>query len=328
MQAHIDIIGAGAPILDTLAFVDDAFLNSIHGKKGGMELLSSEAFDALVTRLPGECSHACGGSAGNTIFTMARLGCRTRFLGKLGSDQAGAEFLNRFLSIGGDGEAFKQGPGANARCLSLITPDGQRTMRTDLGASATLCAEELSEADFAGCRHCHIEGYLLHTPPFVGRILELASGAGATVSLDLASFEVVHARRAELKRLLQGPRAGGVDLVFANEDEAQAWFGPGAGLEKSARLFAAPGLIGVVKCGAQGAFVAHAEAVHRIAPVPVKEVVDTTGAGDFWAAGFLYAWLRGASLPECGALGSQLGAAVVQQLGTEGVPLPSFEPQA
>src|SRR5690554_3707184 len=155
------LIGVGSPIVDSLAHVPENFVAGIDGEKNGMELVDGEAMGHLLSKIEGDIYEAPGGSAGNTIFTIARLGLPTTFLGKIGNDIGGQFYYDRFLEMGGDGSRFKSGSVPNGRCLSLITPDSERTMRTDLGAAMTLSPDEITPEDFEDCRHAHIEGYLL-----------------------------------------------------------------------------------------------------------------------------------------------------------------------
>lgn len=306
-----DIIGIGSPIMDTLVQVSEEWLETIPGEKGGMEMVSSEEMAGLLSEAGSEMTQAAGGSAGNTIFTLARLGVKTSFLGKIGTDEEGNFYRDAFEKIGGDASRFKVSPTPNARCLSLITPDSQRTMRTFLGASAELSPDEISADDFRGVRHAHIEGYLLFNPDLIRKVLASAREAGCTISLDMASFEVVHASRSILTGLLRDY----VDILFANEDEAAAYFQEKRPYEAMARDFSGLCRIAAVKMGKDGAWIASGDELHRIDPVLVDRPVDTTGAGDLWAAGFLYGWLNGQPLDVCGRFGSILGAEVVQVVG-------------
>jgi len=347
----LDLIGVGSPIMDLLAHVDDAFLRDhVAGEKGGMVLVDDADIAALVGKLPplrftanngkvkdarpkltddGSAAKAVlrtssglaqnkkvedlpGGAAANTTLAAARLGLSTAFLGKVGADTTASDYLANFREHGASTARFKQhATQPNARCLSLVTPDGQRTMRTHLGAAMTLAPEEISPSDFARVRHAHIEGYLLFNRALADAVLASARAAGCTISLDLASFEVVNAARDWIFRQLEQ----GIDIVFANEDEARALFESDESFEQLAQKIARFGGIAAVKIGAEGAWVAQGDALHRIAPAPVSQVIDTTGAGDAWAGGFLYAHLHGAPLNVSGALGSLLGAEAVQCLG-------------
>ena len=307
-----DLIGVGSPIMDLLAHVPEAFLSTIKGAKGGMVLVDSDEMETLVTRLEQHPATVAGGSAGNTAVSAARLGLHTTFLGKLGNDATARAYKENFAHAGGDVSRFKYADLANARCVSLVTPDGQRTMRTCLGAAMSLGPTEVSTADFRGCRHAHIEGYLLFNRDLANAVIAAARAAGCSISIDLASFEVVKAARDWILAQLHH----GIDVVFANEDEINALF-PGLGHDYAAhaRRLAEFGGIAAVKVGKDGAWIARGTEVHRIAPVPVARVEDTTGAGDAWAAGFLFGHLRGWTLPAAGALGSRLGSECVRHLG-------------
>ncbi len=307
-----DLIGVGNPIMDVLAHVNDDFLRThVSGAKGGMVLVDDQDMATLIAKLDVQFAVTPGGSAANAVLGATKLGLKTAYVGKIGADQTAADYRANFVAAGGDASRFKHATLPNGRCLSLVTPDGQRTMRTNLGAAMTLSPDEISPADFAGARHAHIEGYLLFNPALAQKIADSARAAGCTISLELSSFEVVNVARdwilAQLKQ--------GVHLVFANEDEARALFQKDAPYETYARQLAGYGGIAAVKIGKDGAWVAHGRDLHRIEPVKAARVIDTTGAGDAWAAGFLYGHLRGKSLAASGALGSHLGAESVQHLG-------------
>ncbi len=308
-----DLIGVGSPIMDLLARVDDAFLlKNVAGEKGGMVLIDHDEMQRIVDLLDGEPAYATGGSAANATYNATRLGLRTTFLGKLGNDRLATIYRQAFETAGVDGSRFKTGNLANARCLALVTPDAQRTMRTCLGAAMTLVPGEISAADFAGCKHAHIEGYLVFNQALADAVLTAARAAGCTVSLDLSSFEVVNASRDWLRRQFRKD----IDVVFANEDEIRALFqDPVSSYESLAKKLADLGVLAAVKVGKDGAWIAQEKQLHRIAPVAVANVIDTNGAGDAWAAGFLYGYLRGWPLPACGAIASLLGAETVMHLG-------------
>ena len=307
-----DLIGVGNPIMDLLAHVDEAFLaQHVAGAKGGMVLVDDADIAALVRKVDGKVATMPGGAVANATLGATRLGLRTTYLGKIGGDITAEHYFENFTAAGGDGSRFKRAALPNGRCLSLVTPDGQRTLRTHLGAAMTLSPDEISPADFLGARHALIEGYLLFNPALAEQVIRTARAAGCTISIDLAAFEVVNAARDWIFAQLRQ----GVDIVFANEDEATALFQRRDSYENFAREIAGFGGIAAVKMGGEGAWVAQGKHLHRIAPVHAGRVVDTTGAGDSWAAGFLYGHLRGASLSTAGAIGSILGAETVQHLG-------------
>ena len=312
MQSKPTLIGIGSPIVDAIALVDEAFVAQIDGDKGGMVLVDAPTISGLISSLPQAAIAAPGGSAGNTLFALARMGAATSFLGKTGNCIEGGFYRESFAKLGGDASRFKIGEVPNGRCLSLVTPDGERTMRTDLGAAMTLAPEEISSADFAGCDHAHIEGYLLFNEALMRRVLESAKEAGCTVSLDLASFEVVNATKSILPDLLRDY----VDIVFANEEEGTAYTGIEGDYPAMAVQLAELCDIAAVKVGAHGSYIAHAGKVEKIEPMHAAHVIDTTAAGDLWAAGFLYGWSQKRPLAECAKIGSILGAAVVQEQGS------------
>ena len=299
--------------MDLLARVPDAFLQrNVAGEKGGMVLVDHDEMERVIALLDGEPAYATGGSAANATFNAARLGLRTTFLGKLGHDDLARVYRHAFETAGVDGSRFKRGALANARCLALVTPDAQRTLRTCLGAAMTLSPEEISVADFEGCRHAHIEGYLVFNRALADAVLSAARAAGCTTSLDLSSFEVVNASRDWLFSQFRR----GIDIIFANEDEIRAVFqDQTSDFATLARKLADLGVLAAVKVGKDGAWIARDGTLHRIQPVAVADVVDTNGAGDAWAAGFLYGHLRGWPLPAAGALASLLGSETVLHMG-------------
>jgi sugar/nucleoside kinase (ribokinase family) len=308
-MAGIQVIGVGSLLVDILAHVDEPFLDGVDGAKGGMELIDADAMRALVRSL-GEHSRAPGGSAANTIAGLAGLGTSTALLGKLGGDERGAFFRSHAALCGIDTSRVKQSDDVpTGQCVSLVTPDSERTCRTFLGASMVLEAADISVADFLGCSHLHIEGYQLFNRELAVHTLRCARDAEVTVSLDLASFEVVQANRDVLDDLLEEF----IDIVFANEDESKAFCGsadPETGLDALSALCS----IAAVKVGAAGAWLSRTGERCHVPAVPC-DVLDTTGAGDLWAAGFLHGHLSEWPLAECGHAGSVMGAAVVSRLG-------------
>ncbi|HEY1765084.1 MAG TPA: adenosine kinase [Opitutaceae bacterium] len=310
--AEIELAGVGNPIVDLVAAVPEAFLGHVRGEKGGMVLVDDAEMAGIVARLDAPPALSTGGSAANATFNAARLGLKTAFIGKVGNDDLARAFVDRFRESGVDVSRFKHGTEGNARCLALVTPDAQRTMRTSLGAAMTLKPSEITAEDFRGIRHAHIEGYLVFNHALCEAVLNAARAAGCTISLDLSSFEIVNGSRDWMFRQF----GHGIDVVFANEDEIRALFpGQGSDYEALARELASRDVIAAVKMGGDGAWIAEGDKAHRIHPHRVEEVIDTNGAGDAWAAGFLYGYLRGRSLPESGALASIVGAETVRHMG-------------
>ena len=315
-MSTFDLLGVGSPIMDLTAHVPESFLAQIRGDKGGMVLVDAPEMESILAKLPAAPELENGGSAANVTRAAARLGLRTAFLGKLGSDATAASYRDQAAAVGIDLSRYKSAPGLpNARCLALITPDAARTMRTDLGAALTLSPDEITADDFAGVRHVHIEGYLVFNPALADAVLARARASSATVSLDFASFEVIrHTRDWLLKQL----RAGGIRIAFANEDEIRALY-PESNDDYGAlalRLASeSPGLIALVKVGKDGAWLARDGELHRVAPVPADRVIDTNGAGDSFAGGFLHGFLHDWPLPACAALASAVGSECVRHSG-------------
>jgi sugar/nucleoside kinase (ribokinase family) len=308
----LDLVGVGSPIVDLTAQVPDAFLSKIRGEKGGMVLVDDAEMAAILALLGTRPTVTTGGSAANATFNAARLGLSTAFVGKLGNDALAATYVERFGAAGVGTGRFKRGTTGNARCLALVTPDAQRTMRTNLGAAMTLAPSEIRKGDFAGARHAHIEGYLVFNQQLCDAVLEAARASGCTISLDLSSFEVVNASRD----WIFGQLGAGIDIVFANEDEIRALFPGDPGDYRSLALkLAGRGVTAAVKLGADGSWIAKGSEIHRCEAHRVADVVDTNGAGDAWAAGFLYGYLRGMPLGQCGRIGTLMGAETVRHVG-------------
>ena len=306
------ILGVGSPIVDFLVHIEDQFLDDIRAEKGGMVLLDSERMEDLLARVPGQTIIAPGGSAANTIFGLAKLHESTVFLGKVGDDVAGDFFRNKLIDLGGSDESFRviEG-GVSGRCLSMITPDSERTMRTDLGVASSLTAEDIKHADFEGVDHVHVEGYLLYLDGVTEKVLEVAAECGCTISIDLATFEIVRLKRDLLTRLIKDY----VDVVFANEDESAEFAGTKDTVEQAAILAEICPIV-ALKLGAEGCYLQDEFGIY-IVPGQKVEVVDTTAAGDLWAAGFLHGWLNGAPLAQCGEYGTITASEVIQVVGSQ-----------
>ncbi len=306
-----ELIGIGSPLVDLLLNVDDDFvIRHVSGAKGGMELVGPAEIQGLLGKAKKDPVRAAGGAASNTTVGCANLGLRTAFVGSIGKD-AYAEFYREALRAQGcEPRLIEHAELPTGHVLSLVTPDSQRTMRTCLAAAAALDPAAITAETFRGARLVMLEGYTLFNHDLTRAIARAAKEADCELALDLASFEVVHANKAVIAELLDGQ----VDLVFANEDEAQAWR-PGPPDEALADL-ARHVRLAVVKLGREGAMIRRGDEVVRVG-AELVEAIDTTGAGDCWAAGFLAGYLRGLPLATCGRLGAKSGAAVVQVMGAQ-----------
>ncbi len=311
-EKMIDIAGVGSPIVDLLAHVPDSFIEEIGAQKGGMELVVEQEMADLLAKLPAETVRAPGGAAANTTFALARLGLKTAFMGMLGRDNEGFYYLETFQSLGGECGHFKHSEiHRTAQCISLITPDAERTMRTHLGAAAAFEHHSITPADFAPIKHVHLEGYLLFNEELITKVCACAKEAGCSLSLDLGTFEIVNASRELIKTLLREY----VDIVFANEMEAEA-FAETNDMHAALDVLLQYCDIATVKLGGKGALIKDANSKHEIDAVFAETVIDTTGAGDLWAAGFLFGYVKGLSLETCGRMGAVVGSHAVRHIGS------------
>jgi sugar/nucleoside kinase (ribokinase family) len=305
------IIGMGNALVDVLVRIDDdSLLGKLHLPKGSMQLIQEDTLSEIRKYTSGMKIHrSTGGSAGNTVCALAALGANPGFIGKVGQDETGAFF----------GDTLRQ-RGVNALLATcdlpsgiastFISTDGERTFGTYLGAAATLRAEDLSRKMFAGYNYLYIEGYLLQDHDLLLRAVQLAKEEGLQVCLDMASYNVVEAERDFFDQLI----VKYVDIVFANESEALAYTGkaPHEALEEIASKCS----IAVVKTGKEGSLVKKGTEVIQLLSCPVDNVLDTTGAGDFYAAGFMYGLTCGYSLEKCVQISTILATAVIQEVGT------------
>jgi sugar/nucleoside kinase (ribokinase family) len=305
------LIGVGSPLVDQLLAINDIFLVSeVAGAKGGMELVDAATIDRLVRASGLTPVQVAGGSTANTAVGVAALGVPAAFIGCCGADAAADFYRAALAERGCEPRLVVHASEPTGRVLALVTPDAQRTLRTCLGAAAAMDPAFFTPETFRGARVVALEGYACFNHALARAVARAATAAGCDLALDLASFEVVRGNRPLLDELL----AEHVDIVFANEDEAAAWHpgGPAAALEDLAgRVDTA-----VVKLGKAGALLAQGS--RRLTQTAeVVTAVDTTGAGDCYAAGFLAARLRGLDLAQCGQLGARCGTAVVQVLGAQ-----------
>lgn len=306
------IIGIGNALTDMLINLDnDSRLTEMNLARGSMSLVDSELqrqISASVATLPTTMSP--GGSAANTIRALACLGSSVGYIGKVGEDTAG-DFYERALSDLGIEPVVFRGRDNSGRCLSLVSPDGERTMVTYLGAALELVPEELSASIFEGYDCLYIEGYLVQNHALIEGAVRLAKQCGLQVAIDLASFNVVEDNLEFLRRIT----AEYVDILFANEDEARAFTGlddPEQALAQISEMCE----LTVVKIGRKGALIKQNGEVVQVGIEESARRVDTTGAGDFYAAGFMHGLCKGLSLRQCGTIGAITAGAVIEVVGT------------
>lgn len=303
------IVGVGAALMDLLLEEQDDFLDRLGAAKGGMTLVEAPAIQAALQGASASVKSAPGGSASNTLVGIGNLGGRARMVGRVGRDDL-ADHYRAGLRLSGVDERMRVSDAVGTgHVLSVVTPDAQRTMFTFLGASLELNPADIEDADFEGAALVHLEGYLLFNRPVVEKVLELARKHHARVALDMGSFQVVEASREYLDELFAQRR---IDVLMANEDEARAY--TGLGDSESLEVFAGKVDTAVVKRGKEGALIAQGSDRVDVSAHPVT-AIDTTGAGDLWASGFLYGLNHGLSLEASANLASKIGSEVVQILG-------------
>ena len=304
------VVGVGSALIDILAHETDQFITESGAVKGGMTYVDKDAIDHTVGKATLTPTVVPGGSACNTMVGIGRLGGRARFVGKCGNGPMGQLFRTDLAKQNVEPMLFDS-DSPTGRVLSIITPDAQRSMLTFLGASAEARPEDIKATHFQNAAIVHIEGYLLFNPDLMLSVLKAAKKAGALVSLDLASFNVVEQSRDTLPALV----ADYVDILIANEDEARAYAGGIEDEEKALSLLAKDVDVAVLKLGPRGSMIACNQKQVAVSAMGDGKAVDTTGAGDLWASGFLYGLVRRLPLDKCGKLGSHCGYEVCQVVG-------------
>jgi len=303
------IVGIGSALVDILIHEDDNFIEKTGAVKGGMLLVDKPFIEDTLSQTRGEYSIVPGGSACNTVVGVSKLGGQARFIGKCGRGKMG-RFIKSSLKKHNVEPVLFTSSAPTGRVLSIITPDAQRSMFTYLGASSETHPSELSDGCFHNAAIVHIEGYLLFNPDLILAALKSAKQVGARISLDLASFTVVE----ESKQLLENILSEDVDILMANEDEALAFTGYKDEF-KAIEVLSTKAKIAVLKIGERGSIVAHGGKILKIKPMGGTKALDTTGAGDLWASGFLFGLVNGYPLDKCGQLGSACGYEVCRVAG-------------
>ena len=313
-DAALDIVAMGDAIVDVIADCDDEFIRAHNLPKGSMQLLTAEEADTLYAAM-GVAREMSGGSAANSMAGVAALGGQAAFIGQIADDQLGLIFQHDMHALGVrfDTPALVGGP-PTGRCLILVTPDAQRTMNTSPGASHELSADTISPALIASASILYLEGYLFGPEKpraAMMKAVDIAHSAGRKVAFTLSESVCIAGRKEGFGRMID---SGGVDLLFANEDEALQLTGR-TDLESALGELKAKVPTLVITRGPEGAIAIEGEARISIPAAPVGEVVDTTGAGDLFAAGFLTARCKGASLERCLWTGAIAAGEVIQQYG-------------
>jgi len=314
VEAKYDVLGIGNAIFDVLVRTDEKFLADHGMTKGGMALID-ETRAASIYRDMGPATEMSGGSAANTIVGIANLGARAAYVGKVKDDQIGKLYTHdiRAAGVAYDTRPASGGPATGCSYI-LVTPDGERTMNTYLGAAQDLTVADIDPAQIEASRIVYLEGYLWDPKnakeAFV-KAAAIAHGAGRQVALTLSDSFCVDRYRDEFLDLM---RKGTVDLIFANESELHSLYQT-ADFDTALKQLRQDTKLGVVTRSEKGCVVASSDGVVAVPACPIKELVDTTGAGDLFAAGFLFGLVRDAGFENAGRLGGLAAAEVIQHIG-------------
>jgi len=305
------VLGMGNALVDIIAKIDnDKILDSFGLPKGSMTLVDLDTSNFIHSETAGiEKLKASGGSAANTIHGLAHLGVDTGFIGKVGNDDMG-RFFQKDMKINRITPILFKSINETGRAMALISPDSERTFATYLGAAVELSVEDLTSGIFNGYDYFYIEGYLVQQPVMIEKALRLAANAGARICLDLASFNVVADNRDLFLSLINNY----VDILFGNDEEIRALTGknPHDGAAEVENMVD----IVVIKLGAEGSLVCSKSEKVRIGVRPSK-AVDTTGAGDLYAAGFIYGLINNLDLETCGKIGSAVAGRIIEVVGAK-----------
>jgi len=305
------VLGIGNALVDILVQLkDDSLLEKFGLPKGSMTLVDKDMSNYIHIETSGYRKRkASGGSAANTIHGLSHLSTDTAFIGKIGADDLG-KFFKKDMKSNGINTILYNSVSDTGRAVAMISPDSERTFATYLGAAVELSAEDLTLDIFTGYQFLYIEGYLVQNKELINKALRLSKKSGLKTCLDLASYNVVDANRTFLHSIINDY----VDIVFANEDEARALTGQGP----MEAITALSNLceIAVVKVGSRGSLIKRGKEFIKIDARPAI-VKDTTGAGDLYAAGFLYGMGNGLSLENSGKIGSLLASKVIECIGAK-----------
>lgn len=312
-SATLDVIGVGNAIVDVISTEDDAFLDAQDLPKGMMTLIDTDRAHALYDAM-GSAVEVSGGSAANTLAGIASLGGKGAYIGKVRDDQLGEVFRHDIRAIGVDYRTPAATEGdSTARCLIVVTSDAQRTMSTYLGVSVSLGPDDIDVEAVASAQITYLEGYLFDPPEakkaFV-HAAEAAHAAGRKVALSLSDGFCVDRHRAEFMHLISGH----IDILFANEVEITSLFEVDS-FEEAVFNVRGHCEIAALTKGEAGAVIISADEAVEIPAAPVEKVLDTTGAGDLFAAGFLFGLTNGRSLEESGRIGAMAAAEIISHYG-------------
>jgi sugar/nucleoside kinase (ribokinase family) len=311
MTLAYDLVAIGNAIVDVIAPAEDAFLEVQALRKGAMTLIDdARAADLYDAMAPGV--ETSGGSAANTVAGVCSLGGRAAFIGKVADDLLGEVFRHDIRAIGAGFDTAPLAGDATGRCLINVTPDAHRTMATFLGAASRLGPDDVDEALLGQAHAVYLEGYLFDPPPARDAFIKAAAAAhaaGRKAAMTLSDVFVVERWRRELVEFL-----GRIDIVFANENELKALYETDDFASACDRLADAVEICAITR-SEHGSVVRRGAETHHVPAFPIDQVLDTTGAGDQYAAGFLFGLARGKPLDQCGALGALAAWEVIGHIG-------------
>lgn len=311
--AEIDVLGIGNAIVDIISRTDDAFLNDHKLSKGHMQLIEADDVNRLYDAM-GQAVEISGGSAANSCAGLASFGSKTAFIGKVADDQFGRVFAHDIRSIGVTYEtAYAANDVPTACCLVLVTPDGERTMNTFLGASQSLASSDIDADLVSKAKISYLEGYLFdpeEAKQAFYHAADIASDAGRQVALSLSDSFCVDRHRDAFRHLIKN----NIDILFANEEEILSLYQVSDFSEAVAAVREECALAALTR-SAKGSVIITPDEEISVAAQPVDEVIDTTGAGDLYAAGFLHGIAQDAELAQCGRFGSIAAAEIISHIG-------------
>ena len=312
-SAAFDVLGIGNAIVDVITRADEAFLQKHALVKGAMTLVDEPTAEALYAAM-GPGVEVSGGSCGNTMAGVASFGGKGAYIGKVRNDQLGGAFGHDLRTTGVSFETVQSTDGpATARCLIVVTPDAQRTMNTYLGACVRLGPGDIDVARVASAQVTYVEGYLWDPPEAKKAVLkafDAAHAAGRKVSITLSDSFCVDRYRDEFRALIRDK----VDILFANESEIKSLYQVDS-FDKALAGARTEGKIVALTRSEKGSVIVHGAETHAVPAAPVAKVVDTTGAGDLYAAGFLFGYTRGKPLAECARLGGIAAVEIISHVG-------------
>ncbi len=313
MSKTYDVVAIGNAIVDVLSFAEESFVVEQQMRKGTMCLIDDARAEELYDAM-GQATEVSGGSAANTLAALSALGAKTAFIGKVNDDELGRHFRHDLNAVGVD---FNTSPNIGgrptARCLIVVTPDGQRTMNTYLGAAGEIHPSDIDGALISQAKVFYGEGYMWDmdcTKAAIRLAFAEAKKAGVKVAFTLSDVFCVERSRDEYLKMI----AEDFDILFCNHEEAKALY-PGKELEEILDIMQGQCEVVAITYGSKGSIILTPTERFHVEAVWVTEVVDTTGAGDLYAAGFLYGYSQGMPLAECGRLGSACASEIITHLG-------------